>query len=103
MKTKNIILGIIASFISIAVMAGGNDPQASSSNYKHPNKAAKAKAVEDAEAQQEKTVVVKKTQGPANYKTNFQKAEYSTEVVPANQGTFRTDYKARNHNYKRQF
>ncbi|MBC7450419.1 MAG: hypothetical protein H7259_02910, partial [Cytophagales bacterium] len=104
MKSTHIVLGIVSFlFTTMAMAGGGNDPHVNTANYKHPNKAAKAKRIEEEASKQGKTVVVKKIKGPANYKNNFEKAEYTTEKVPGNQGTFNADYVPRNHNYKKQF
>ena len=105
MKSKNGILVIAALLINIIVMAGGNDPQVSVNNYKHPQMAEKARREKELEEKQDQVVVLRRVIGPQNYKNNFQKYEYTYETVPAgsNQGSLPTNPKPSTKGYKNQF
>ena len=90
---KYIIMIAVSAFLATQAMAGGNDPQVSVRNYKHPNKAAKAKAEKS-----EKLVVLdsKTTTEQLNYKaTNSGKKQVIKPV-------FKTSTHPQR-NYKNQF
>ena len=101
MKTKYIVTVMAVAVASIAF--AGNDPKVSVHNYKHPAQATQAQKNMDAQNGQDITVVVKETNGPENYKNNFQKATYKYVKAKANQETYPSNSKPQSHNYKNQF
>ena len=104
MKVKHTLTAMAVSVSSIVFAdGGGNDPQVSVNNYKHPNKAAKAQAQIDAKNGTEVTEVSKETENSANYKSNFKKSTYTYVKTEANQEAYPSDAKPQARNYKNQF
>ena len=102
MKTKYILTAIAVSVSSI-VFAGGNDPQVSVNNYKHPNKAAKAQSEIDVKNGTEVTEVNKETENAGNYKSNFKKSTVTYVQTEANKEAYPSNAKPEARNYKNQF
>lgn len=97
------IITAIAFTISSLVFAGGNDPQVSVHNYKHPAKAAKAQAQIDAQDGKEITQATKQTENAGNYKNNFKKSEVTEVKTTANKEVYPSNAKPQSRNYKNQF
>lgn len=102
MKAKY-ILAAIAVATSSLVFAGGNDPQVSINNYKHPSKAAQAQAEIDAKNGTEITQVNKQTENAGNYKSNFKKSTIAYEKTEANKEVYPSNARPEARNYKNQF
>lgn len=102
MKAKYILTAIAVTVSSI-VFAGGNDPQVSVNNYKHPNKASKAQAQIDAQDGTEVTQVIKETKDAGNYKNSFKKSTYTYVKTEANKEAYPSNAKPQARNYKNQF
>lgn len=103
MKAKYILTAIAVSLSSVVFAGGGNDPQVSVNNYKHPNKAAKAQAQVDAKNGTEVTEVNKETENEANYKSSFKHSTYTYVQTEANKEAYPSNAKPQARNYKNQF
>lgn len=109
-KTVAFILGISAATLAFA-QSNVNDPTYSSHNYKHPNKAAKAKAIEDAkptlfiqEVKQGEQRPDNSLSASANYKgISAEKANYKQFSVSDAPVTIPFSIAPSNGNYKQQF
>jgi len=102
MKAKYILTAVAVAVSSI-VFAGGNDPQVSVNNYKHPGKASKAQAEIDAKNGTEITEVNKETENAGNYKSSFKKSTYTYVKTEANKEAYPSNAKPQARNYKNQF
>ena len=109
-KMLAFVLGISAATLAIA-QKNVSDPTYSSHNYKHPNKAAKAKAIEEAKPTLNLREVKSAEQKPdnslsasANYKgISAEKANYKQFVVSDAPEAIPFIIEPRNANYKQQF